>query len=157
MDKVKADPTTEAIYAVIKYIMAKQGEMTAMKLHKLLYYCQAWSLVWDEERLFSQKIEAWANGPVVPEIYQLHRGKFLIGKTDKWFQQRGKGVELTKEQKKTIDVILGAYGQKDSEELSRLTHKENPWKAARKGVPIGEKSNKVITAASMAEYYSSLL
>ncbi len=30
-----------------KYFLHHAGEMTAMKLEKLVYYCQAWSLAWD--------------------------------------------------------------------------------------------------------------
>jgi uncharacterized phage-associated protein len=66
---------------VAAYILERCGPMPVMKLHKLLYYCQAWSLVWDERPLFPERIEAWANGPVVPEIYEYHRGHFKI---DKW-------------------------------------------------------------------------
>src|SRR6267142_182405 len=31
---------------VAAFILKQRGEMTAMKLQKLVYYCQAWSLVW---------------------------------------------------------------------------------------------------------------
>jgi len=51
---------------VSRYILERMGEMTAMKLQKLCYYAQAWSLVWDERPLFDERIEAWANGPVCP-------------------------------------------------------------------------------------------
>jgi len=51
------------------YIMEQCGPMTAMKLQKLVYYSQAWHLVWDEEPLFSDPIEAWANGPIVRSLY----------------------------------------------------------------------------------------
>jgi hypothetical protein len=51
---------------------------TAWKLQKLVYYSQVWSLVWNERPLFNERIEAWANGPVVPDLYQLHRGSFLV-------------------------------------------------------------------------------
>lgn len=37
---------------VAAYVLAKRGPMTAMKLQKLVYYSQAWHLVWDEEPLF---------------------------------------------------------------------------------------------------------
>ena len=48
---------------IAAYILCKQGAMTAMKLQKLVYYSQAWSLVWDDKPLFRERIEAWANGP----------------------------------------------------------------------------------------------
>jgi uncharacterized phage-associated protein len=53
---------------VAAYILSRQGRMTAMKLQKLVYYSQAWSVVWDERPLFPEKIEAWANGPVVRDL-----------------------------------------------------------------------------------------
>jgi hypothetical protein len=34
------------IFDVAKYILQQRGEMTAMKLQKLCYYAQAWSLAW---------------------------------------------------------------------------------------------------------------
>ena len=52
--------------------------MSAMKLQKLIYYSQAWSLVWDDEPLFPERIEAWINGPVVPELYERHKGEFKV-------------------------------------------------------------------------------
>ena len=45
-------------YFMIPYILEKKGRMTTMKLQKLIYYAQAWSLVWDERPLFDEKIEA---------------------------------------------------------------------------------------------------
>ncbi len=58
---------------VAAYILEKCGPMTAMKLQKLVYYSQAWHLVWTEKPLFDNRIEAWANGPVVWELYDLPR------------------------------------------------------------------------------------
>ncbi len=63
---------------VAAYILRKQGPMTAMKLQKLVYYSQAWHLVWEERRLFEEAIEAWANGPVVRELYLRHRGLWQL-------------------------------------------------------------------------------
>ena len=41
-----------------EYILRKQGSMSAMKLQKLLYYAQAWHMVWEDELLFPENIEA---------------------------------------------------------------------------------------------------
>lgn len=57
-----------SVYDVATYILEKQGAMTTWKLQKLVYYSQAWSLVWDDDVLFPEEIEAWANGPVVREL-----------------------------------------------------------------------------------------
>ena len=63
-----------SVHDVAAYILKKQGEMSAMKLQKLVYYSQAWSLVWDEKPLFRAQIEAWANGPVVRSLYDVGGG-----------------------------------------------------------------------------------
>ncbi len=56
---------------VARYILELQGgEVSTMKLQKLMYYSQAWSLVWDEKPLFDAHIEAWANGPVIRELFE---------------------------------------------------------------------------------------
>lgn len=38
--------------------------MTAMKLQKLDYYCQAWHLAWEGRAFFPEAIQAWASEPV---------------------------------------------------------------------------------------------
>lgn len=142
------------VFDVAKYILQKQGAMTAMKLEKLVYYCQAWSLVWDSKPLFPEKIEAWANGPVVPDLYQVHRGMFSV---DVSVFKMGKTENLSKEEKETIDAVLETYGDKSPQWLSELTHNEDPWKNARNGLPVGVGGNREITASAMVEYYESLI
>ena len=136
---------------IAAYILEKQGPMTTMKLQKMLYYCQAWSLVWDEKPLFNDRIEAWANGPVVPSIYQRLRGIFRVSKLGS-----GDAEALKTYQRETVDAVLEYYGERTSQWLSDLTHRENPWKNVRRGLGPAERSNKIITKVSMAEYYASL-
>src|SRR5689334_14747494 len=40
-----------------------------LKLQKLCYYAQAWSLALDGKPLFGERIEAWAHGPAIPALY----------------------------------------------------------------------------------------
>lgn len=107
--------------------------------------------MWDEAPLFQARIEAWANGPVAPELYRLHKGKFQVSD---W--PRGKIGNLTKDEKETIDAVLEYYGDKSSQWLKNLTHLEAPWKDARKGIPPGARSTKIISHASMFEYYDGI-
>ncbi len=136
---------------VAAYILQKfGGAMTCMKLEKLAFYSQAWSLVWDEEPLFDEQIEAWVNGPVVPELYAGHRGLFKVAT---W---KGDPNALTSSEKDTVDAVIAFYGKRSSMELSQMTHQEEPWIKARKGLSPTERGNRVITHASMAEYYGGL-
>lgn len=137
---------------VAQYILDKQGPMTTMKIQKLVYYSQAWSLVWDGKPIFGEVIQAWASGPVVRELYQAHKGAFLIDRLP------GGNVEnLLTDARETIDAVLRAYGDKSPQWLIDLTHKEGPWNQARRGVQSGQNSENEITPASMSEYYSSFV
>ena len=141
-----------SVLDVAAYILdQQQGFMTTWKLQKLVYYCQAWSLVWDDDIIFPEEIEAWANGPVVPALYKVHRGKFRLSTL-----RRGNADVLTKQQRKTVDAVLKFYGDKSSQWLSDLTHMEDPWRKARKGLHPSERGNNIIPKADLAEYYGSL-
>jgi hypothetical protein len=48
------------------------------------------------------------------------------------------------------------HGDKPALWLSNLTHQEDPWINARRGLAPGEKGEREITHAAMAEYYGSL-
>ena len=136
---------------VAAYILRARGPMTAMKLQKLVYYSQAWALVWDEKPLFPERIEAWAAGPVVPDLYARHKGEYQLT-----IWAPGVPERLTDTERETVDAVLGFYGDKSSQWLSDLTHIESPWRDAREGLAPGERGNRVITPAAMAEFYGSL-
>lgn len=141
-----------SIFDAAKYILEKQGPMSTMKLQKLCYYCQAWSLVWDDAPLFEEDFEAWVNGPVCPVLFKQTRGKFSVCAAD----EPGDSENLTAEQKDTVDVVLEHYAPHDAQWLSQLTHMETPWKSARSGLPDNANSSKVITKESMGMYYGGL-
>jgi len=141
-----------SVFDAAAYILEKQGGMTAMKLQKLVYYAQAWSLVWDQRPLFRDRIEAWANGPVSPDLYEWHRGRFSVEPGS----CPGDPDRLDADARETIDVVLAYYGEKHPRWLSDLTHMEDPWRNARRGIPDGDRSNQELTHAAMAEYYGSL-
>jgi uncharacterized phage-associated protein len=138
---------------VAQYILERCGIMTTWKLQKLVYYCQAWSLIWDEQPLFPDEIQAWADGPVVRRLYDLHAGQFNISRIE-----GGDSSKLTGTERETVDVVLEAYGCKSSAWLRNLTHLEPPWKDARTqaGLNEGERGNAVITTDAMVQYYGGL-
>lgn len=140
-----------SVHDVAAYILKKCGSMTTWKLQKLVYYSQAWSLVWDERPLFQARIEAWANGPVVPALYQEHRGLFRV---NSW--PKGDANQLTPSERETVNGVLRFYGPKTSQWLSDLTHAERPWQQARGSLAPGERGAQTITLDSMHEYYSGL-
>ena len=139
------------VFDVAAYILEKKGSMTTMKLQKLVYYSQAWSLVWDEKRLFEEDIEAWANGPVVRNLFDYHRGMYEISS-----MPLGNSHLLGQEQRDTVDAVLEYYGDQPAQWLIDLTHMEDPWIQTRRGLPLQERGNRVIPLDVIADYYSSL-
>src|SRR5436190_17077911 len=108
---------------VAQYILSKHGEMSAMKLQKLVYYSQAWATVWDDEAIFPETIRAWKNGPVVRELWEAHRGQFRVSSI-----LGGDPGRISPNHRQTIDIVLESIGDKSAQWLSDLSHMEDPWK-----------------------------
>lgn len=139
-----------SVHDVAAYILDRKGAMSTWKLQKLVYYSQAWHLVWDEEPLFKARIEAWANGPVVRELYRGHRGQYTVSAWE------GEPSNLTDSERETIDIALRDYGGLSGRTLSHLTHMEAPWREARKGLEPTAQSQRRITDQSMHDYYTAV-
>ena len=140
------------VFDAAKYILERCGRLSTMKLQKLCYYAQVWSLVWDDEPLFGEEFEAWANGPVCPELFASSKGQFSVSPEE----MNGDSSHLAPNQKETIDKVLDYYGDKNAQWLSQLTHMEDPWQEARRDLPPGAKCSAVISKESMAMYYGGL-
>lgn len=141
------------VFDVANYILSKTGPITAMKLEKLVYFSHAWSLVWDETPLINNRIEAWSNGPVVPELFFKHQGMYIVSAKD----IPGNPDNIAPQHKETIDIVINDYGSKPSYVLSELSHQQEPWINARAGLEPYEKCNKVISDGSIADYFSQLM
>ena len=142
---------TRNVFDVAQYILEKISTTSTWKLQKLVYYSQAWNTVWEDEALFASRIEAWANGPVCPELYSRHRGDFTISNI-----LGGNSTKLNNTEKINIDKVVDFYAKYNGQQLSDLTHSEMPWINARSGLSPTERGNQKITLESMSEYYSSI-
>lgn len=138
------------VYDVAAYILRKSGSMGPLKLEKLVYYAQAWSLVWDGRAIYPEDIEAWKYGPVVPDLWKQHPKYPTISEIP-----LGRPGALTESERETIDAVLAFYGLRDDMWLSDLTHREEPWRRARKNLRPDEHGSDVITCESMKEYYGA--
>lgn len=139
---------------VAAYVLAAQpAPITTMKLQKLVYYSQAWHLAWTGKPLFKEEIQAWANGPVVYELFRSHRGKYVITAG-----QLGAGDPgaLNASQRSVVDAVVASYSKLTASQLSILTHSEQPWKSARGAAGAGANSSAPIKHTVMREYYRSL-
>ena len=123
-----------------------------LKLQKLVYYAQAWSLVLRGEPLYDEQIQAWMHGPVVPVVYysyRKHGSSSIPHPTD--FD----GIEtFSSDEIEVLDEVWRAYGDLSGTALRNLTHQETPWLKARVGLEEGDASDRPIDLQEMKEYYS---
>lgn len=124
--------------------------ITNMKVNKLVYFAQAWSLVRLNKSLFDEDIQAWTYGPVIPSVYNAFKpcGKNNIEATmgdytpDKFNDEE---LELL------MDVAM-QYGQYTAPALVNITHKaDSPWAKV-----YADHRNNVISNDLIKEYFSAL-
>ncbi|MCB0280610.1 MAG: DUF4065 domain-containing protein [Calditrichaeota bacterium] len=143
---------------LITYCKNNEIELNQLKLQKLLYYIQAWHLVYfNNDLIFDDVPEAWVNGPVYRKVYDVYKPSVYrdLTKSDK--VEELTTIDLNDEQIKFLESIMDHYGLMPHEKLVFLTHAEKPWNQAREGLSIFEYSNEKITHESMKSYYSSLI
>lgn len=99
--------------------------ITNLKLQKLLYYAQGFHLVLFGKPLFSERIEAWQSGPVVPEVYRFYKRY----EPNPLPQPDDFNIEqYDRETQELLDEVYEVYGQYTAPKLMRFTHQEKPWK-----------------------------
>lgn len=145
------------------YLLDRLGQLNQLKIQKLLYYIQAWHLVFLDEPLFEEDFQAWLHGPVLKSVWnEIKNYSKLTNEVVLKPEHEGKYIKkineiLDIEQLEVIEDVLKEYGDKSSYHLECLTHSEAPWINARKNVPPNEGSSNKITKPSIKKYYKSLL
>jgi len=115
-------------------------DMTPMKLIKLVYFSYAWYLAIFERKLFTETVEAWRYGPVVPSIYHEFKrfGNSPIQQYSINFELENNKISFPVIDKDDEDAlgVVGAiwrtYKNLDGWDLSKITHADGstPWSLA---------------------------
>lgn len=116
--------------------------ITNLKLQKLVYYAQGFSLVLSGGPLFDEPIVAWVHGPVVPVLYSNYRehgGKPIP--TRDGFDP----AMIDSETRDLLEEVYDVYGQYSAWGLRNLTHEEAPWQ----NTPL----NEVISLEKMRAFF----
>jgi len=138
---------------VAKYFLTLSDEevgelLSNLKLQKLVYYAQGFSLAINDQQLFSDSIEAWAHGPVIPTLYRDYKPyeSAPIPRPDNFNLNR-----IDPNIKDLLDEVYSVFGQFSAWKLRNMTHEEPPWKEA------WETNDKIISEDSMKSYFKTLL
>ncbi|MCC5051262.1 Panacea domain-containing protein [Xanthomonas campestris] len=147
---------------VADYIVVKMEEgrvpLNLLKLQKLLYYIQAWSLATEGRGIFKERFQAWVHGPVCRTIYDRFKDTHsLYNSVDVDKAMRESASALPKDIVTHIDEVLEAYAGFTGTQLEAMTHRESPWVTARGSLAPAERCEVEIDEGLMANYYSKLL
>ena len=159
----KTVPILEIAEFVIAYFKINGDPIDQLKLQKILYYIQAWHLANFGTPLFEEEPEAWVNGPVYRSVYNKYKRfkdrpiQLSIENIETVLQEKKMKLKLSKNTEKLIEEVLRIYGKMDTFGLVYLTHLDQPWTDARKGLKPFDASSNKITFDSMMLYYKKLL
>lgn len=153
----------ENIQVVADYVCHRSllaGEaMSVLKLHKILYYIQAWHLAIFKTEIFDSYFEAWVHGPVNPEVFKRYVDTKTmyspVTPTDLRFVDQFSTI--TSHATQHIENVMGAYAHLSGPQLEELTHSEDPWITARGGLKSFERCTNTIDRNLMISFYASKL
>lgn len=149
---------------VINYSNEKRYGMSNLKLQKILYFIQAYFLTCTDEgeKCFSDKIEAWDFGPVVPRAYHEYKmyGGGNIPRIDSYLAFDEKNIWKTKriafdenciskKDRKYIEEVLDKFANYSATDLVTITHNQDPWRDAYE-----PNMNNEITVDAIRKYFN---
>jgi uncharacterized phage-associated protein len=121
--------------------------LTNLKIQKLVYYAQGFSLALHGEVLFHDKIVHWEHGPVVIDLYhELKDNGSDVIDVPKDFDP---SKHFNEEQLELIREVQKVYGQFSAWKLRDMTHAEEPW--------IKTSNNEEITTDSLKSFFKTLV
>lgn len=138
---------------VAQYFLAlasqEDGELVSnMKLQKLVYYAQGFSLALHDEPLFPEEIRAWTHGPVTPVVYQEYKayGNRAIDPPEGF-----DCAAYNADDQALLDDVYAVYGQYSALGLRSLTHNEPPWEETPSGSVISHGAMKAFFATQIVD------
>ena len=116
------------------------SSMDEMKMHKLMYFTQKESLMYDRDTLFDEAFYGWRFGPVLKSV----RSEYKSGHP--FADVKGEASPRAKE---LMESVLDRSGAESSWNLSSLSHDDLSWKLARKGLDAADNGNVPLTVNAM--------
>jgi len=118
-----------AVNEVAKWFLLQDDDdgISNLKLQKLLYYAQGGFLAVFDKPLFNAEIQAWREGPVVPEVYQEYErfGNKIIEGND---FSNSVAQELTRHEMDFLTEVYQYFGAFSAWKLCELLHEDDCWK-----------------------------
>lgn len=135
-DILEIAAAVKRLYLSILGMTDIENDLTEMKLHKLLYFCQKRHYENFGEWLFADDFEGWVHGPVNKKV----RNNFYM---------LDEHVVLNDEEEYTIREVIHELGPLSAWTLRELSHRDECYKISRKGLSDYDQGNVVISKENM--------
>lgn len=145
------------IEVVTRYMLTKAVEITPLALQNLLYYAQAFFHALYNEPLFPDDCQAWALGPVYPDIYYRYKDYGYNPIEKSLPEDENDFSELTTRELSFLDAIVDIFGMYSGQVLSKITHNEQPWIEARGSLLPSDRSVTVIKRDTIDAYFKRVV
>lgn len=146
---------------IINYCHDRKYIISNLKLQKILYFVQAKFLTETTYPCFSEEIEAWNFGPVVPQVYSEYK-KFGSGnipriktyykynKDDYFSMEKCNYTSdvICKDDQLLINSMVDSCSDYSASQLVTITHRQAPWRNA-----FSPYLNNVITKESIKSFF----
>ncbi len=124
-------------------------DMTLLKLMKITYIAHGWMLGIHQRPLFSEDVEAWKYGPVIPELY---RETKQFGREPVTHLPAEYDFEPEADEESIIQQVFDNYSAFTAGQLVDLTHKKGtPWHIVKSTRGYGPGT--IIPADLIQKYY----
>lgn len=144
------------IEVITRCMLHKVSDITPLALQKILYYAQAFYYTIFGVELFNDACQAWAHGPVYPDIYYKYRAFGYNPIDDPMLEVDEDLNELTNREVDFIDSVISVFGCYSGTALATLTHNEKPWIDARGNLLPGDRSVTEIPKEAIHSYFKQM-
>lgn len=109
---------------VVDYSIKKNYLCSNLRLQKILYFIQAYFLQIRREPCFSDPIEAWDFGPVVPSVYRRYK-YFGAGEI---IEREPPTIRFeSDEDRSIIEQVVDLLASFSTTQLREMTQHQSPW------------------------------
>ena len=132
--------------------------LTPIEVPKLLFFVEGWHLAIVGDSLFGEDFQAWANGPVIPSVYDRLK-RYSSRPIPVSEIETNESADLDGLVLDLIGRVFETYRASDPGAMVGLTHLPGtPWVQARQehGVAKGAPSNEIVPKEIMKEWFSDV-
>lgn len=140
---------------IVNYVITSIGEVTPLALQKLLSFSNGVNYALNGKQLINEECQAWAHGPVYPQIYNKYKRYGYKPIDDGICSTHGCMLsKLSKDELKAIDLVISTFGVYSPKTLEKISHSQDFWIEKRIGYKENQVGKEVIDEAAIKLFYT---